>query len=97
MLPEFALHTNRAPDVPMSQYMSRFVLNNVSVRRTAGTCKANCLPYKIPYKTQLNANILLLLLYGRAFCINNPLHFQPSAEFNGKIFRMGHCCITQNT
>ncbi len=49
----------------------------------------------MPYKTKLDANILLLLLYGRAFRINNPLHTQPSVEFNGKIFRMGQFCITQ--
>ncbi len=62
-------------------------------------CKANCLLYKIPKKTQIDANIdaniLLFLLYNRAFCINNPLHIQPSVEFNGKIFRMGQLCITQ--
>ncbi len=56
---------------------------------------ANCLLYKIPCKTQQDANILLLLLYGRAFCIHNPLQIQPSVEFNGKIFRMGQFCITQ--
>ncbi len=50
---------------------------------------------KIPYNTQFDANILLLLLYGRAFRINNLLHTQHSVEFNGKIFRMGQLCITQ--
>ncbi len=50
--------------------------------------KVNCLLYKISFKTQLDANILLLLPYGHAFCINNPLHIQPSVEFNGE---MGKC------
>ncbi len=51
--------------------------------------------YKIPYKTQLDANILFLLLFGRAFRINNPLHIQPSAEFNGKIFRCSVALMAQ--
>ncbi len=43
----------------------------------------------------IDANILLILLYGRAFCINRPLHIQPTVEFNGKIFQMGQFCINQ--